>query len=57
MRLRPASGRRAAPGVALACLRPGLRGRARAVVASYAVGWPLDKPGLQVFVVGPGRRR
>jgi hypothetical protein len=22
-------------------------------VAAYAVGWPLDKPGLQVFVVIP----
>jgi hypothetical protein len=40
-------------GVGLACLVPGLRGRARVVLASYAVGWPLDRPGLQVFVVVP----
>jgi uncharacterized protein (DUF849 family) len=39
--------------VGLACLVPGLRGRARVVLASYAVGWPLDRPGLQVFVVVP----
>ncbi|HEX3224144.1 MAG TPA: hypothetical protein VHR35_16400 [Nocardioides sp.] len=50
--VRPGSAVRGA-GVALACLLPGLRGRARAVAASYAVGWPLDKPGLQVFVVVP----
>ena len=40
-------------GVGLACLLPGLPGRARAVVASYAVGWPLGKPGLQLLVVAP----
>jgi hypothetical protein len=40
-------------GVALACLSPSLSGRARAVSASYAVAWPLGKPGLQVFVVVP----
>jgi hypothetical protein len=51
-RVRPGSAVRGA-GVALACLLPGLRGRARAVAASYAVGWLLDKPGLQVFVVVP----
>jgi hypothetical protein len=32
---------------------PGLSGRARVVLASYALGWPLDRPGLQVFVVVP----
>jgi hypothetical protein len=37
----------------LACLLPGLRGRAGAVLASYAAGWQLDKPGLQVFVIVP----
>jgi hypothetical protein len=52
MRVRNGSAARGA-GVALACLLPGLGGRTRAVVASYAVGWPLDKPGLQVFVVVP----
>ena len=40
-------------GVRLACLRPGLTSRSRALFAAYAVGWPLDKPGLQVFVVCP----
>ncbi len=52
MRLRVGSAVRGA-GVGLACLVPGLRGRARVVLASYAVGWPLDRPGLQVFVVVP----
>ena len=51
-RVRPGSAVRGA-GVALACLLPRLPGRARAVVASYAAGWPLGKPGLQVFVVVP----
>jgi hypothetical protein len=40
-------------GVALACLMPGLTNRTRAVVASYGFGWPLDRPGLQMFVVVP----
>ena len=52
MRLRHGSVVRGA-GVALACLLPGFQGRTRAVVASYAVGWQLDKPGLQVLVVVP----
>lgn len=51
-RVRPAAAVRGA-GVALACLLPGVRGRARAVAASYAVGWPLGKPGLQLFIVVP----
>jgi hypothetical protein len=51
-RVRPGSAVRGA-GVALACLMPRLPGRARAVVASYAVGWPLGKPGLQLLVVVP----
>lgn len=41
-------------GVALACLMPGLSHRTRAVLASYGVGWPLGKPGLQLFIVVPG---
>lgn len=41
-------------GVALACLMPSLSQRARAVLLSYGVGWPLDKAGLQLFVVVPG---
>jgi hypothetical protein len=40
-------------GVALACLMPGLSNRTRAVVASYGLGWPLDRPGIQLFVVVP----
>jgi hypothetical protein len=40
-------------GVALACLLPRLPGRARAVAASYLAGWPLDRPGLQAFVLVP----
>jgi hypothetical protein len=51
-RIRPGSAVRGA-GVALACLSPGLLGRGRVVLASYAAGWPLSKPGLQVFVVVP----
>ena len=52
MRLSVGSAVRGA-GVGVACLVPGLRGRTRAVLASYAAGWPLDRPGLQVFVVVP----
>jgi hypothetical protein len=51
-RIRPGSAVRGA-GVALACLSPRLPGRARAVLASYVAGWPLSRPGLQVFVVVP----
>jgi len=51
-RVRPGSAVRGA-GVALACVLPGLKGRARAVAASYAVGWALDKPGLQLLIVVP----
>lgn len=52
MRLRAGSAVRGA-GVGLACLFPSLVGRARVVGASYAVGWPLGKPGLQLLVVVP----
>ena len=52
MRLRAGSAVRGA-GTGLACLFPGLGGRARAVGASYAVGWPLGKPGLQMLVLVP----
>jgi hypothetical protein len=51
-RVRPGSAVRGA-GVALACLSPRLSGRARAVVASYAAGWPLGHPGLQLLVLAP----
>jgi hypothetical protein len=39
--------------VALACLASGPTARSNVLFAAYAVGWPLDKPGLQVFVVIP----
>ena len=51
-RIRPGSAVRGA-GVALACLSPRLSGRTRAIVASYAVGWPLSRPGLQIFAIVP----
>ena len=50
--VRPGSAVRGA-GVALACLSPRLPGRLRALVAAYAVGWPLDKPGLQFLTIVP----
>ncbi len=40
-------------GVALACLASGPTARSRVLFAAYTVGWPLDKPGLQVFAVIP----
>ena len=52
MRLRHGSVVRGA-GVALACLLPCFRSRTRVVAASYAAAWPLDRPGLQVFVMVP----
>ena len=52
MRVRAGSAVRGA-GVGLACLFPSLGGRARAVLASYAVGWPLGTPGVQLLVVVP----
>jgi hypothetical protein len=39
--------------VALACLSPTPQGRSRILFVAYAAGWPLSKPGLQVFVVVP----
>jgi hypothetical protein len=40
-------------GVALACLASGPSTRSRILFATYAVAWPLGRPGLQVFVVFP----
>ena len=40
-------------GVALACLVSSPQGRSRVLFSAYALGWPLSKPGLQVFVVIP----
>lgn len=52
MKVRPGAMARGA-GVAIACLVSGPSVRSRVLFAAYAVGWPLDKPGLQVFVVIP----
>ena len=52
MRVRPGAIARGA-GVALACLVSGPTARTNALFAAYAVGWPLDKPGLQVLVWVP----
>jgi hypothetical protein len=51
-RVRPGAAVRGA-GVAVACLSPTLRARAGAIAASYAVGWPLGRPGLQFIVIVP----
>ena len=37
----------------VACLLSSPGSRSRALFAAYALGWPLGKPGLQVFVVIP----
>ena len=52
MKVRPGAVARGA-GVALGCLASTTTTRYRVLFAAYAVGWPLDKPGLQVFVVVP----
>ncbi len=52
MKVRPGALVRGA-GVALACLAAGPSTRSRILFAVYSVGWPLGKPGLQVFVVVP----
>jgi hypothetical protein len=52
MKIRPGAVVRGA-GVAIACLASGPQARSRVLFAAYAVGWPLDKPGLQVFMVIP----
>ena len=52
MKVRPGAVARGA-GVALACLASGPTARSRVLFAAYALGWPLDKPGLQVFMVIP----
>jgi len=36
--------------VALACLASSPTSRSNVVFATYAAGWPLDKPGLQIFM-------
>jgi hypothetical protein len=39
--------------VGVACLLSSPGPRSRALFTAYALGWPLGKPGLQVFVVIP----
>ena len=50
--MRPGAVVRAA-GVASACIASTPTSRSRVLFAAYAVGWRLDKPGLQIFVVVP----
>ena len=52
MKVRPGAIARGA-GVAVACLASSPTARSRVLFAAYAMGWPLDKPGLQVFMVIP----
>lgn len=52
MKVRPGAIARGA-GVALACLASGPTARTNVLFAAYAVGWPLDKPGLQLLVWVP----
>jgi hypothetical protein len=40
-------------GVAGACLASSPTMRTNALFAGYAAGWPLNRPGLQLFVVVP----
>ncbi len=40
-------------GVALACLAADPAARGRALFAAYAMGWPLNRPGLQVLIEVP----
>ena len=39
--------------MAVACLASGPSARSRILFVAYAVGWRLDKPGLQIFMVIP----
>jgi hypothetical protein len=52
MKVRPGAVMRGA-GVAAACLAPDASKRPAILLAAYAGGWFLNKPGLQVFVVIP----
>lgn len=40
-------------GVALACLAPDPSKRSPLLIAGFATGWFLNKPGLQIFTVIP----
>jgi hypothetical protein len=50
--IRPGAAVRGA-GIALACMLPGVGRRAAVIATSYAAAWPVDRPGLQLFVVVP----
>ncbi len=52
MKVRPGAIARGA-GVAAACLTSSPTRRTNALFAGYAAGWPLNRPGLQLFVVVP----
>ena len=52
MKVRPGAVMRGA-GVALACFVSSTSTRPPILVAAYAGGWLLDRPGLQVFMVIP----
>ena len=52
MKVRPGAVVRGA-GVALSCFASAPTLRSQILFAAYAVGWPLDRPGLQVLVVVP----
>jgi hypothetical protein len=52
MKIRPGAVVRGA-GVALACLAPDPSKRSPVLIAGFAVGWFLNKPGLRVFTVIP----
>jgi len=52
VKVRPGAIARGA-GVAVACLASSPTARSRVLFAAYAMGWPLDRPGLQVFMVIP----
>ena len=52
MKVRPGAVVRGA-GVAVACLAPDPSKRSPILLAGFAGGWFLDKPGLQIFTVIP----
>ncbi len=52
MQVRPGAVVRGA-GVALACLTPDPSKRSPLLIAGFATGWFLNKPGLQIFTVIP----
>ena len=55
MKVRPGAVVRGA-GVVLACLAPDASKRSPILLAGFAGGWFLDRPGLQIFTGIPTRR-